>query len=101
MQKKITLKVLPSEAADSESLRALILRACSIQPQQLTGYNMLKQSIDARGRQTWFHLTLQAFIDEPFQQLPLIPLQLKDVHGSMKTVIIIGAGPAGLFAALR
>jgi uncharacterized FAD-dependent dehydrogenase len=101
MQKKITIKVPPSTAADPESLRSIIIESCAIQPGQLNGYNILKQSIDARGRQTWFQFTINVFIDEPFQPIELIPLSLKDVHHSPKEVIIIGAGPAGLFAALR
>ena len=101
MQKKIIIRVLPSEASDQLSLRRIISEACSIQPSQLKGFNLLKQSIDARGRQPWFHLSINAFIDEPFQPTALIPLQLKFVNHALKKVIVIGSGPAGLFAALR
>ena len=101
MQKKISLKVLPSEAADTELLSRLIASACSVNPQKITGYNILRQSIDARGRQTWFHLTILAFIDEPWHPVELVPLEFKEVHQADRQVIIIGAGPAGLFAALR
>lgn len=101
MQKRISIKVLPSEAADHNKLQKIIAQACSISPNNLTGFNLLKQSIDARGRQTWFHLTVDAFIDEPFQPISLIPLQLKDVSHANKKVIVVGAGPAGLFAALN
>jgi uncharacterized FAD-dependent dehydrogenase len=101
MQQKISIKVLPSEAADHSILQKLIADACAIKSTQLTGFNLLKQSIDARGRQTWIHLTVQAFIDEPQQPATLIPLELKDVHHSSKKVIVIGAGPAGLFSALH
>jgi uncharacterized FAD-dependent dehydrogenase len=101
MQKKISIKALPSEAADSVTLRKLIEQACGVSPAQLTGFNLLKQSIDARGKQTWFHLTLTAFIDEPWQKIQLETLNLKDVHRASKKVIIVGSGPAGLFAALR
>src|SRR3954469_22493546 len=101
MQQKISIKVLPSEAADHSILQKLIADACAIKSTQLTGFNLLKQSIDARGRQTWIYLTVQAFIDEPQQPATLIPLELKDVHHSSKKVIVIGAGPAGLFSALH
>lgn len=101
MQQKISLKLLPSEAADSAAVSALLAQACSITPERISGYTMLKKSIDARGRQVWINLTLQVFIDEPFEQAKLIALQLKDVHQAVKKVIVVGAGPAGLFAALH
>lgn len=101
MQQKITLKVLPSEAADETLLKNLAAQAASVKPASITGYNTLKRSIDARGRQVWIQLTLQVFIDEPFQAHSLQPLQLRDVHRAERRVLIVGAGPAGLFAALR
>lgn len=102
MQKKISLKVLPSEAADPATLNDIIAQACAIAPDRLTGYNIHKKSIDARSRkQVWVQLTVNVFIDEPFQDIDLPPLELQDVHRAEKSVIVIGAGPAGLFAALR
>ena len=102
MQKKITLKVLPSEAEDSTSLKNIIAQVCAIKPTQLTGYIVQKKSIDARSRkQIWVQLSVLVFIDEPFQEQQLTPLELNDVHKSKRKVIVIGAGPAGLFAALR
>ncbi|HWI92348.1 MAG TPA: FAD-dependent oxidoreductase [Flavisolibacter sp.] len=101
MQKKILIKVLPSEAADHKALQKIVARACDISLINITGFNLLKQSIDARGKQVWFQLTINVFIDEPYQPVNLIPLQLKDVSQSRKRVIVVGAGPAGLFAALN
>src|SRR6478672_7578077 len=101
MQKNISIKVLPSEASDKSLLKKLLASACSVSPNRISGYNLLKQSIDARGKQTWFHLTINVFIDEPFQAITLLPLNLKDVTTSRRKVVIVGAGPAGLFAALR
>ena len=46
-------------------------------------------------------LTLQLFINEPFEQRKLLSANFPDVFNAKKTVIIIGAGPAGLFAALK
>src|SRR3982751_833281 len=101
MQKKISLRVLPSEAADKTYLKHLLAQACSIPENFITGFNILRQSIDARGKTTWFQLTIDVFINEPYQPVALEPLRLNDVHHSKKQVLIIGAGPAGLFAALR
>jgi uncharacterized FAD-dependent dehydrogenase len=101
MQQKITLKASPSEAADDNALRQIIAATTAANLSSITGYNILKRSIDARGRQVWIQLTLQVFIDEPFQPLELQPLELRDVHSAERKVIIVGAGPAGLFAAIR
>jgi uncharacterized FAD-dependent dehydrogenase len=101
MQKNITLKLRPSEAGDPLTINKLIAASCGVQPAEITGYNILKQSIDARSRQPWFHLTIEAFINEPFRRTELLKLQLQDVSKAQRQVIVVGAGPAGLFAALR
>jgi uncharacterized protein len=101
MQKTISIKVLPSEAADEQAIKSLLALAAGVSKSQIKGYQVLKKSLDARSRQPWFHLTLNAFIDEPFQERPLLPLELKDVTHATRRVIVVGAGPAGLFAALR
>ena len=101
MQKTYTIKVLPSEAADEQKIKSILAAAAGVKKGQVKGYQVLKKSLDARSRQAWFHLTLNTFIDEPFQQRPLLPLHLKDVTHVQKRVIVVGAGPAGLCAALR
>ena len=101
MQKQISIKVLPSEAADHLSVQKIIAQACAVSIKNITGFNLIKQSIDARGKQTWFHLTINVFIDEPYQPVSLIPLHLNDVSNAAHQVIIVGAGPAGLFAAIQ
>lgn len=101
MQKTISIKVLPSEAANEQVIKGLLAAAAGVKKTQVKGYQVLKKSLDARSRQAWFHLTLNAFIDEPFRERPLLPLELKDVTNSARRVIVVGAGPAGLFAALR
>jgi uncharacterized FAD-dependent dehydrogenase len=101
MQQTFTFKVLPSEAADEAFVTPA--GACRRRKQR-AGYRLhiLKKSIDARGRQPWVQLTLLAFINEPYQHRAVTPLPLQDVHRSAKKhVVIVGAGPAGLFAALR
>jgi uncharacterized protein len=102
MQKKVSIKVMPSEAADPVKLTGVLAQACSVKPSQISGHSILKRSIDARSRkQVWVQLTVNVFIDEPFQETAFSPLQLKDVHQARKKVIVVGAGPAGLFAAVR
>ena len=101
MQKAFSFKLLPSEVSDDTLLKKYISQAAGVKPTRVSGYNFLKQSIDARGKQPWINLSLLAFINEPWQKRVLTPVQYRDVHLSSSRVIVIGAGPAGLFAALR
>lgn len=101
MQKKISLKLLPSEAANEQSIKQYIAQSEAISPADVSGYIILKQSIDARGKQAWINATVQAYIKEPYQQRELLPFYFKEVNTAEKKVIIVGAGPAGLFAALK
>lgn len=101
MQKTISLKLLPSEAANETAIKKYIAAAAAVKATAVSGFTILKQSIDARGKQPWVNLSLQCFINEPYQQREKIPFEFKDVKKAAESVIIIGAGPAGLFAALR
>jgi uncharacterized protein len=101
MQKTFTFKLLPSEASNDSILRKYIAQAAAVKPTSVSGYNFQKQSIDARGKQPWINLSLVAFINEPWQKRILTPFQHHDVSHASSRIIIIGAGPAGLFAALR
>jgi uncharacterized protein len=101
MQQKISLKLLPSEAADESALKELIANNTGKKSSSVSGYHILKQSIDARAKTIWINVTVNAFIDEPFQQRIIQPFNFKEVRNAQKRVVIIGAGPAGLFAALH
>ena len=101
MHKNIPLRLLPSEAADENLLKKYIADAAAVKVSAVSGFIILKQSIDARGRQPRINLTLKAFINEPFQSREILQFDFKDVKKTNNRVIIIGAGPAGLFAALR
>lgn len=101
MQKLISLKLLPSEAASETAVKKYIASAAAVKPKDISGFTILKRSIDARGRQAWINLSIQAFINEPYQQRELMQFHFKDVSKAANTALIIGAGPAGLFAALH
>ena len=92
---------MPSEAADDSIVRKRIADFSSKKASDITGYNILKKSIDARGKQVYINLIVNAFIQEPFHQRELIDFHFKDARHASKKTIIIGAGPAGLFAALK
>lgn len=99
MQRQLTLKLLPSEAANETAVKDYIAQmAGNI---NITGFHILKRSIDARAKTAWVNLIVNAFINEPFIPREILPFRFKEVHNAGKRIIIVGAGPAGLFAALK
>lgn len=105
MQKLIELKLLPAEAADEERLPDLIARALGVRREDITGFRLVKRAIDARPRQPKILLTMLVFIGEPipssFGETFVEPFRFPNVSQAARQVLVIGAGPAGLFAALR
>lgn len=101
MQKQIALKLMPAEAADERAIRQYAAQTLGVPEEEITGFHRIRQSIDARGRQVWINLNLQAYVAEPFQPREIVPVHFKDVSRAATSVVVIGAGPAGLFAALK
>lgn len=100
MQKKILLKLLPHEASDSRAIINAIANSSGKKIKDVTGYNILKKSLDARSKTIWINIIVNAFINEPYIQRTIPEFKFEDVSSAQKKVVIIGAGPAGLFAAL-
>ena len=101
MQQKITLRLKPEDSTDDELIKKYISSHFGIKTSAISGFQLLKKSIDARGKQIVFNVSLNAFIDEPFHHVPVQQFNFKDVSKSQTRIVIIGAGPAGLFAALK
>jgi uncharacterized protein len=102
MQQKIVLKLTHAEAESSQHILNYIANTTAQLKSNITGFHILKKSIDARSRaQVWVNLTLNVFINEPFYERTKHTLQLQNVHTAIKKVVIVGAGPCGLFAALQ
>lgn len=100
MQTTLQLQVSPQTAFNEALLKEEIRQHLSLSPQATLTVKIRKRSMDARGRAIRINLTVLAAVDEP---IPSEELQFSylDVSASLKTCHIIGAGPAGLFAALR
>lgn len=99
MIKEIELAITPEQHLDMAVIRKAASNMLNIDQQQLTHIHVLKRSIDARGRQVLYRLKVKVYIDEqPVHEV----FSIKHTHvGTQKPILIIGAGPAGLFAALR
>lgn len=100
MQQTITLRLLPSEAASSAVIKEYLASVTGKKPADVTGFHIMRQSIDARGKTPHINLTCKAFINEPFHNREPQQFNFNDVSRAPQA-IIVGAGPAGLFAALK
>ena len=103
MIKKIELVLLPQEAADKVRQAEIIARHLSLSTDRIFSINILKRSIDARSRQPKIRIAAEVFIDEhplPSKDFSSRFAFKRDVSKS-ESVLIIGFGPAGMFAALR
>lgn len=101
MKKEIQLQLSPQEAYDEELFREVALKksGLAIENQQAFA-RQVKRSIDARGRQVKVNVTAEVFVNEAPTPLINTPQAYQNVSGK-DPIIIVGAGPAGLFAALR
>jgi len=100
MVREIQLRVLPEEAVNEKSLMHVIAKETGDSVSDIKALRILKRSVDARQRTIYINLKVRVFINEEPDAEDFPSIQYKDVSGG-KTVLIIGAGPAGLFAALR
>ena len=99
MPQSLTLQLTPKEAADAKHYTALAARRLGIKEQQIALVRVVKRSIDARQRQPKVNLSLELYIDNEQQPAP-VHFDYPSVEGKSE-VIVIGSGPAGLFASLR
>jgi len=99
MIKEIEIVCQPEQHEDEAALKKLAAVVLKVSTQQITGLKILKRSIDARGRKVVYRMQVRAFINEPY--IPESYTVNYPNVSNAKPVIIIGAGPAGLFAALQ
>ncbi|MCM1449576.1 MAG: FAD-binding protein [Clostridiales bacterium] len=99
---KIQLRLDPETAYTPDRLSREIGRHYNNdKTQSITGYRITRRSIDARQRRVMVNLAVNVYIDQPVPDGPEYnDILYPDVHEA-QPVIVVGAGPAGLFAALR
>lgn len=100
MQKTIQIRVTPDVAYRSDALRRYVTQAGGMDARTLTDMRIRHRSIDARQRTIYVNLTLDLYINEPAPALDYEPISYRPVDKA-PLVIVVGAGPGGLFAALR
>jgi len=99
MQKDIEITLLPNQVEQTEVIKQKLADGLKLSVERIKGYEILKRSIDARSRKVIFRLQVKAFVDE--EAIPEVYTVNYPNVAAAKPVIIIGAGPAGLFAALQ
>ena len=100
MIKELDLRVAPHIAYDNLTLSTHISTMMNVDVNRINSCQLIKRSIDARQRQVFVNLKVRVFIDEQPLKSLVVPVEYQSVSGQPK-VIVVGAGPAGLFAALR
>lgn len=100
MQTEIQLILTPEQAFKNDLLVAEIAKKLAIEPQKINDFRIVRKSIDARSYLIKINLTLKVYIDEFAPKTEVAEMHYRDVKNA-EAVIIVGAGPAGLFAALK
>lgn len=98
---QVCLTLSPQEAANEQTIQKAVARELRLPSASIVAWRIVKRSVDARQRAIKVLLTIQAFTDANEAQLPPYEAPVyQDVHNTPRQVLIVGAGPAGLFAAL-
>ena len=100
MTEEYQLRVLPQEAVSEQTLKQYISREKGMDVRTIRAVRVLKRSIDARQRTVMVNVTVRVFIGEEPPEEDFRRTIYNNVEGKQQ-VIVVGAGPGGLFAALR
>lgn len=100
MTTTLELRVRPEVAYDAARLRSVAAERLDIAPREITHVRIVRRSIDARQRNVMVNLGVQIWVGEQPTELAYTPIRYGDVARAPQAVVV-GAGPAGLFAALR
>ena len=102
MNKRLSLRLKPEEAFDEARLKNIALQEAGLATAEGVELRPLRRSIDARSRQqVWVNVELDVYANEPLP--PLLDWKFENLRdvSQKPPVIVVGAGPAGLFAAIR
>ena len=100
MTNEYQIRVQPNVAANEQALRSYLADEYGFDVRTLTAVRILRRSIDARQRTIYVNLKVRCYINEQPQQDEYVHTDYPDVSDRPQ-VIVVGAGPGGLFAALR
>jgi uncharacterized protein len=100
VKKELQLRVPPETAGEPDKLRSYISDKENIPQSEITHIEILKRSVDARQKDVIINLKVTVYAGEPFKEEPILIPDYPDVTHA-EEVLVVGMGPAGLFAALK
>ena len=100
MIEEYQLRVLPEQAVNEQNIKNYIAKDKGLDARTINGVRVLKRSIDARQRTIFVNLTVRCYINEMPQDDEYERVEYRNVENCPQAVVV-GAGPAGLFAALK
>lgn len=101
MIKEVELKVVPGDVANMPLLRQRAIKKAKVKEQEVKDFRVLRRSIDARGKRPFFLIRVALHLQTPFQPEPALLDNLEILDEKSPHSIIVGAGPAGYFAAIE
>ena len=100
MYTEIQIRIKPEQAGVEETLRQIAARVAGVGAERICRVDIVRKSIDARQKEVMFNLVAGLHIDRIEEKEKVFVPAYRDVS-DRETVVVVGAGPAGLFAALR
>ncbi|WP_294617251.1 NAD(P)/FAD-dependent oxidoreductase [uncultured Bacteroides sp.] len=100
MIQEYQLRVLPEVAANEQRIKEYLIQEKGVNARDITATRVLKRSIDARQRTIFVNLTVRAYLNEQPKEKEYRETIYNNVS-ERPQVVVVGAGPGGLFAALR
>ena len=100
MTNEYQIRVVPEVAAQEDRLKGWLADEYGFDVRTIQGVRILKRSIDARQRQIYVNLKVRVYVNEQPHDDEYVRTEYPNVEGRPQ-VIVVGAGPGGLFAALR
>ncbi|MCK5470415.1 MAG: NAD(P)/FAD-dependent oxidoreductase [Cyclobacteriaceae bacterium] len=100
MQKEFQFQVSPQIAADQAELKQAVKKKFKLPPGEIKHIEILRKSIDARKKEVKINLKIRVYVNEDVEDIIISKPEYENIS-TKEEVIIIGAGPAGLFAALK
>lgn len=100
MAQKVEIRIDPKDVDKEGVIKEMLAQKLGIKKDRINAYQVLRKSLDARAKQIVVQMQINVFVEEPFEDAFAFEPKLQNVSNA-SPVLIAGAGPAGLFAALQ